>query len=50
MSGATLFDPNPEAVADTSDVRAAGLVFDLDVAAPVDPARRTCPAQRYLTP
>lgn len=29
---------------------AAGLVFDVDVAAPVDPARRTCPALRYLTP
>lgn len=29
---------------------AAGLVFDMDVAAPVDPSRRTCPALRYLTP
>ena len=29
---------------------AAGLVFDLDVAAPVDPAYRTCPARAYLTP
>jgi hypothetical protein len=29
---------------------AAGLVFDMDVAAPVDPSRRTCPARRYLTP
>lgn len=28
---------------------AAGIVFDLDVAAPVDPARRTCPARQYLT-
>ena len=25
-------------------------MFDLDVAAPIDPARRTCPARRYLTP
>jgi hypothetical protein len=29
---------------------AAGLVFDLDVCAPVDPSGRTCPARRYLTP
>ena len=29
---------------------AAGLVFDMDVAAPVDPSRRTCPARAYLTP
>jgi hypothetical protein len=28
---------------------AAGLTFDLDVAAPVDPDFRTCPALRYLT-
>lgn len=28
---------------------AAGLVFDLDVAAPVNPAMRTCPALAYLT-
>lgn len=28
---------------------AAGLTFDLDVCAPVDPAFRTCPARRYLT-
>jgi hypothetical protein len=28
---------------------AAGLTFDLDVAAPVDPSRRTCPARSYLT-
>ena len=44
-------------VADTSDdwytprwiFDAAGIVFDMDVCAPVDPARRTCPARRYLT-
>lgn len=29
---------------------AAGITFDLDVAAPVDPIRRTCPARAYLTP
>jgi hypothetical protein len=28
---------------------AAGLVFDLDVCAPVDPMFRTCPAREYLT-
>ena len=28
---------------------AAGIVFDLDVAAPVNPAMRTCPARSYLT-
>jgi hypothetical protein len=28
---------------------AAGLVFDMDVAAPVNPEWRTCPARRYLT-
>jgi hypothetical protein len=45
-------------VADTSDdcytprwiFDAAGLLFDMDVAAPVDPSRRICPARRYLTP
>lgn len=55
---ATLFDVSAADVADTSDdcytprwiFDAAGLVFDMDVAAPVDPARRTCPALRYLTP
>jgi hypothetical protein len=55
---ATLFEVSPADVADTSDdyytprwiFDAAGLVFDMDVAAPVDPARRTCPARRYLTP
>ena len=55
---ATLFEVSPDDVADTSDdyytprwiFDAAGLMFDMDVAAPVDPARRTCPARRYLTP
>jgi hypothetical protein len=28
---------------------AAGVTFDMDVAAPVDPAHRTVPAHRYLT-
>jgi hypothetical protein len=28
---------------------AAGIVFDMDVAAPADPAMRTCPAREYLT-
>lgn len=28
---------------------AAGIMFDTDVCAPVDPAFRTCPALRYLT-
>lgn len=53
-----LFDLSAADVAYTSDdcytprwiFDAAGLVFDMDVAAPVDPARRTCPARRYLTP
>src|SRR5215475_1262987 len=53
-----LFGVDAADVADTSDdcytprwiFDAAGLVFDMDVAAPVDPARRTCPARRYLTP
>src|SRR5271165_3839549 len=57
MSG-TLFDVGPEDVAATTDdcytpywlFKAAGLVFDLDVAAPVNPAMRTCPARAYLTP
>jgi hypothetical protein len=48
----------PADVADTSDdwytprwlFDAAGLIFDIDVSAPVDPVRRTCPARRYLTP
>jgi hypothetical protein len=54
----SLFEISADDVADTSDdcytprwvFDAAGLVFDIDVAAPVDPARRTCPATRYLTP
>jgi hypothetical protein len=54
----TLFEVSAADVADTTDdyytprwiFDAAGLVFDLDVAAPVDPSRRTCPARRYLTP
>jgi hypothetical protein len=45
-------------VADTSDdwytprwiFDAAGITFDMDVCAPVDATRRTCPARRYLTP
>jgi DNA N-6-adenine-methyltransferase (Dam) len=53
----TLFDVTATDVADTNDewytpswiFKAAGIVFDLDVAAPVDPARRTCPARHYLT-
>jgi len=53
-----LFEIGPADVADTSDdyytphwiFTAAGLVFDMDVAAPVNPSRRTCPALRYLTP
>jgi DNA N-6-adenine-methyltransferase (Dam) len=53
----TLFDVSPEDVALTTDdwytprwlFDAAGLMFDMDVAAPVNPAYRTCPARRYLT-
>lgn len=53
-----LFALGAEDVADTSDdwytppwlFEAAGLTFDMDVAAPVAPERRTCPARRYLTP
>jgi hypothetical protein len=53
-----LFQVSAADVADTSDdwytprwiFDAAGLVFDMDVAAPADPARRTCPALRYLSP
>lgn len=52
-----LFPVTAADVADTNDdwytppwiFDAAGLVFDLDVAAPVAPERRTCPARRYLT-
>jgi phage N-6-adenine-methyltransferase len=59
MAGMTaLFEVFAADVADTSDdwftprwlFDAAGLVFDVDVAAPVDPSRRTCPARAYLTP
>ena len=54
----TLFEIGPADVADTNDewytppwlFEAAGLIFDMDVAAPVDPSRRTCPARAYLTP
>jgi DNA N-6-adenine-methyltransferase (Dam) len=53
-----LFSVGMADVADTSDdyytprwiFDAAGLAFDMDVSAPVDPSRRTCPARRYLTP
>jgi len=53
-----LFDIGTDDVAGTSDdcytppwvFEAAGLTFDMDVAAPVNPAQRTCPARRYLTP
>ena len=53
-----LFEVSAADVACTSDdyytprwiFDAAGIVFDMDVAAPVDPARRICPAMRYLTP
>ena len=53
----TLFDIGPADVAMTNDewytprwiFDAAGLAFDLDVCAPVEPAFRTCPARRYLT-
>jgi DNA N-6-adenine-methyltransferase (Dam) len=53
-----LFEITASDVADTNNdwytppwlFEAADLVFDLDVAAPVDPSRRTCPARSYLTP
>src|SRR5580700_7359482 len=53
-----LFEVTAGQVADTNDdwytprwvFDAAAITFDLDVAAPVDPARRTCPARAYLTP
>ena len=53
-----LFEVGAADVADTTDdwytppwlFKAAGLVFDVDVAAPVEPSRRTCPALEYLTP
>lgn len=54
----TLFELSVGDVATTNDdwytprwlFRAAGLVFDVDVCAPVAPESRTCPARRYLTP
>ena len=57
-AAASLFDVSAADVASTNDdwytppwlFEAAGLMFDLDVAAPVDPTRRTCPARSYLTP
>lgn len=57
MSAGQLFDVSAGDVAVTSDdwytprwvFDAAGIMFDLDVCAPVDPAMRTCPARRYLT-
>ena len=53
----TLFDVTAADVADTNDewytptwlFAAAGILFNLDVAAPVDSLRRTCPAEKYLT-
>jgi hypothetical protein len=53
----TLFGVSPEDVAVTNDdwytprwvFNAAGLTFDMDVCAPVNPAYRTCPAREYLT-
>lgn len=58
MAATTLFDVTADDVADTSNdcytpswvFDAAGLLFDMDVSAPVDPSRRTCPAISYLTP
>jgi hypothetical protein len=55
---AALFEVGAADVADTSNdyytppwiFAAAALVFDVDVAAPIDASRRTCPARRYLTP
>ena len=57
MSTLQLFEVGPGDVALTTDdwytprwiFAAAGLEFDMDVSAPVDPAFRTCPARRYLT-
>lgn len=53
----TLFQVSAADVAFTTDdyytppwlFGATGLLFDVDVSAPVDPDRRTCPAVRYLT-
>lgn len=52
-----LFGIEPEMVALTTDdwytprwiFAAAGLTFDMDVAAPMDPEARTVPARRYLS-
>jgi hypothetical protein len=52
-----LFEVSPADVAYTTDdyytprwiFDAAGLMFDMDVAAPIDPTYRTCPARHYLT-
>lgn len=52
-----LFDLAPAQVATTTDdwytprwiFDAAGITFDMDVCAPVDPAMRTVPARRHLT-
>lgn len=54
---ATLFPVTAADVALTSDewytprwlFDAAGITFDLDVCAPVNPAFRTCPARKHLT-
>ena len=53
----TLFSVTDADVATTNDdwytprwiFDAAGLTFDMDVAAPIAPEFRTCPARRYLT-
>ena len=52
-----LFTPDVGQVADTGDdwytprwlFTAADVEFGVDVASPVDPARRTCPARRHIT-
>jgi len=57
MTTAQLFEVTAADVALTTDdwytprwiFDAAGLVFDMDVCAPVAPEFRTCPARRYLT-
>jgi len=57
MTDAQLFEVTADAVALTGNdwytprwiFDAAGLVFDVDVCAPVNPEFRTCPARRYLT-
>lgn len=57
MSTAHLFDIDGAQVATTNDdwytprwiFEAASLVFDMDVAAPMDPTMRHVPARRYLT-